>query len=302
MKDNKLKKFICMIITILGISFVTSGCSTDEAKKINNENYSEDSIVNEVESIENAPFKVTYMNVGKADCILITIDDKSIMIDAGLNSTKKDVISELKERKIDELDYLILTHMDKDHIGGADAILKNIKINNLVQADYVKDSKQYEQYAKSVKENNIEPVLLHGSINTVINGAEINIYSAEKNTYSQSNDYSIIVGITYGNYSFLFAGDAEEERLAEFIKMNDKRYDVVKIPHHGRINAFSEEFIKSINPSYSIITCSDEDRADDEMLDMLEKYKVKVLLTSDGEVTIETDGSDISIYQKHDKR
>lgn len=297
MKESKLKKVICMVLTVLGISFGTSGCSTVEAEKSSIESYSAGNIVNEVESIENAPFKVTYMNVGKADCILITIDDKSIMIDTGLNSTKKEVVSELKERKIDELDYLILTHMDKDHIGGADAVLDNIKIDNLIQADYVKESKQYDQYTNSLKENNIEPVLIHGNINTEINGAEINIYSAEKNTYSQSNDYSIIVGITYGNYSFLFAGDAEEERLAEFINMNDKKYDVVKIPHHGRINSLSEEFLKSINPSYSIITCSEEDRPDDEMLNLLEKYKVKTLLTSNGEITVETDGSVISVSQ-----
>lgn len=297
MKENKLKKVICMMLTILGVSFGTSGCSTVEAEKISTENYSAGNIVNEVESIENAPFKVTYMNVGKADCILITIDDKSVMIDTGLNSTKKEVVSELKERKIDELDYLILTHMDKDHIGGADAVLDNIKIDNLIQADYVKESKQYEQYTNSLKENNIEPVLLHGNINTEINGAEINIYSAKKNTYSQSNDYSIIVGITYGSYNFLFAGDAEEERLAEFISMNDKKYDVVKIPHHGRINSLSEEFLKSINTSYSIITCSEDDRPDDEMLNLLEKYKVKTLLTSNGEITIEMDGNVISISQ-----
>lgn len=297
MKENKLKKVICMMLTILGVSFGTSGCSTVEAEKISTENYSAGNIVNEVESIENALFKVTYMNVGKADCILITIDDKSVMIDTGLNSTKKEVVSELKERKIDELDYLILTHMDKDHIGGADAVLDNIKIDNLIQADYVKESKQYEQYTNSLKENNIEPVLLHGNINTEINGAEINIYSAKKNTYSQSNDYSIIVGITYGSYNFLFAGDAEEERLAEFISMNDKKYDVVKIPHHGRINSLSEEFLKSINTSYSIITCSEDDRPDDEMLNLLEKYKVKTLLTSNGEITIEMDGNVISISQ-----
>ena len=57
---------------------------------------------------------------------------------------------------------------------------------------------------------------------------QIRFHSKYAAIYSQSNDYSIIVGITYGRYSFLFAGDAEQERLAEFINMNDKKLDYYK--------------------------------------------------------------------------
>lgn len=296
MKKSNLKKFICIMLSVISLSLNISGCIGSTSSKNMIEN-SDDNKIKEVDNLNEAPFEVTFMDVGKADCILIKIEDKTIMIDTGLNKTKDDVVSQLQDKGIDELDYLILTHMDKDHIGGADAVLDNFKVDNLIQADYIKDSKQYTQYVEAVEKNNIKTVSLHENINVQINNAEINIYAPVQSTYSKSNDYSIIVGITYGRYSFLFAGDAEEERLAEFININNKKYNVVKIPHHGRINVLSEEFIKSISPSYSIITCSEEDKPDEEMIDLLNKYKIKTFLTIDGEIIIKTDGNSINISQ-----
>lgn len=287
MRKNKLKKITCIALIIVTIILNLIACSS--------------STLSEANHIENAPFEVTFMDVGKADCILITIGDKSILIDTGLNSTKEEVVDKIKNKGIEEIEYLILTHMDKDHIGGADAILNEFKVKNLIQADYEKDSKQYRQYIEAIEENNMEPVLLHDNINVEINGAVINIYPALKDEYLESNDYSIIVDMEYGKYSVLFAGDAEEERLAEFIDMNDKNYTVVKIPHHGRMNSLSEEFIKSIKPSYSIITCSDEEKPDSKMIKMLDAYKVKTFMTKDGEVIMKTDGEKISISQEQKK-
>ena len=136
MGKNKLKKFIGTIMAALGISFGLNGCSDYSKKSVD----STSTNIAEVNNIENAPFEITFMNVGKADSIFLSIDDKNIMIDTGLNSTKDNVVSQLKEKNIDSIDYLILTHMDKDHIGGADAILNEFKVDNVIQADYSKDS------------------------------------------------------------------------------------------------------------------------------------------------------------------
>lgn len=289
MRKGRKVKAICFITVIINILLSIVGCKS--SKDI------VDNKISEVNNVENPSFQVTFMDAGKADCILINIDDKSIMIDTGLNKTKDEMTAKMKDKKIEKLDYLILTHMDKDHIGGADAILDNFEVGTVIQADYRKDSKQYNQYIEALEKNNITPVLLKNNMDININDAEINIYPALKSEYSKSNDYSIIVGIKYGDYSFLFAGDAEEERLSEFITMNNQNYTVVKMPHHGRINSLSEEFIKSISPVYSVITCSEEDKPDNEIINLLNKYNVNNFLTSNGEVVIKTDGKDISVSQ-----
>lgn len=288
MNRNKIKKLTSLAITVVLLTLGIGGCT--DIKNVQEENK-----VVEVKEISNAPVDITVMDIGKADCILIKLQDKAIMIDTGLNKNGKDIVSRLKENNIDTLDYLILTHMDKDHIGGADAVIGNIKIINLIQADYVKESKQYTQYEESIKENNVNPVLLHDKISTEINGAEINIYPAEKSYYEQSNDYSAIVELKYGEYNFLFAGDAEDERLKEFLSINNTQYTFVKIPHHGKYDSMSESFIESTSPSYAAITCSEDEIPDEELLDILKNNNVKTYLTSEGEVEIKTDGKSLSL-------
>lgn len=140
-------------------------------------------------STKNTAFKTTILNTGKSDCILVEIGNKVIMIDTGEDKNGKQIVDRLKEKGINTLDYLILTHLDKDHIGGVDSVLSSVKVKNIIQANYKKDSKQYDEYIDSLKKADIEPVLLKDNMNIVINSAEINIHPASKSKYESSNDY-----------------------------------------------------------------------------------------------------------------
>lgn len=296
MKNFKLGKILILCFIIL-TTVVFSGCIKSDILSSNEkDNNNEINITNK--NSDKFPFQVTVLNTGKSDCILIEIGDKTIMIDTGTNKNGDQICKVLNNKKIDTLEYLILTHMDKDHIGGADNILEDVKVKNLIQADYSKDSKQYEQYVEALEEEKVEPIKLDENISVEINGAEINIYPALKKKYEESNDYSIIVGITYGKSSFLFAGDAEEERLSEFLSTNKTHYTFLKLPHHGRYNKLSEEFLKSVAPTYGVITCSKEEMADDKIIELLNKYNIKTFFTFNGDVIVESDGNNINILQE----
>ncbi len=246
---------------------------------------------------KNTAFKTTILSTGKSDCILVEIGNKVIMIDTGEDKNGKQIVDRLKEKGINTLDYLILTHLDKDHIGGVDSVLSSVKVKNIIQANYKKDSKQYDEYIDSLKKADIEPVLLKDNMNIVINSAEINIHPASKSKYESSNDYSIITNISYGAYKFLFAGDAEEERLSEFINGNTLKYDFVKMPHHGRYDKLTETFLESISPQYDVITCSEKKEPEEGVLKILERLNIKTFLTSNGEVVINSDGKTLSVNQ-----
>ena len=64
----------------------------------------------------NISLEVTILDTGKSDCIFIEIGDKTIMIDTGLDRNGEQILASLHEKGIDHIDYLILTHLDKDHI------------------------------------------------------------------------------------------------------------------------------------------------------------------------------------------
>ena len=274
-----------LLLLILNIVIVCMFIGCYSSKQYNNYNQANDELI------------IKFFDAGKADCILIGIQDKYIMIYTGLDKNKNEISTYLKSQGIDSLEYLILTHMDKDHIGGADEIINKFKISNLIQPDYKKESNQYEEYEEAIEKSNIQPTLLHEEISVKIDNVEIKICPPKKDEYKKSNDYSIIVEINYKDKSFLFMGDAEEERIKEFLKYNKKYFSVIKMPHHGRVNNMTENLIENTKPQYSIITSSKEETADDKTILILEKYNVKNYFTENGDITIKSDGKDISISQ-----
>lgn len=294
--------FFVTTLSIIVILLIVVNVTTNGKIKSTSESYlkSDKNSVSQnniQDSIKNTAFKTTILSTGKSDCILVEIGDKVVMIDTGEDKNGKQVVDKLNEKGINTLDYLILTHLDKDHIGGVDSVLSSIKVKNLIQANYKKDSKQYDEYIDSLKKADVEPVVLKKKMNIIINNAEISIQPALKSEYEDSNDYSIMTSINYGEHKFLFAGDAEEKRLAEFISENTLKYDFVKIPHHGRYDKLTEAFLESISPKYAVITCSEKKAPEEDVLKILEKLNVKTFLTSGGEVVINSDGKTLSVSQ-----
>lgn len=80
-------------------------------------------------AINNEELNIFYFNVGQADCTLITINNKNMLIDAGNKSDGEYIVEFLKEKKLDNIDYFIITHGDLDHSGGASIILNNCQVN-----------------------------------------------------------------------------------------------------------------------------------------------------------------------------
>ena len=98
---------------------------------------------------------VTFLDVGQGDCTIIQTKDGNMMIDAGNNSWGETVVAALDERGIEELDYLILTHPDADHIGGADNVLREITVEKVLMPDVENDTVTYTEVENLISEKQI---------------------------------------------------------------------------------------------------------------------------------------------------
>ena len=84
-----------------------------------------------------AAVKVTFFDVGKGDAVLIETANHCMMIDSGYDDTAEVILDYLKERETDRLDYLLLSHFDKDHVGGADRILEEVETGTVLQPENI---------------------------------------------------------------------------------------------------------------------------------------------------------------------
>ena len=113
----------------------------------------------------------------------------------------------------------------------------------------------------------------------------------------EENDFSLVVRLTHGNVRFLFAGDAENARLAELLDEGDLASDVLKVPHHGRYADLSAAFFAAVSPQYAVITSDEDDPEDPETVRALEAAGAQVLFTREGTVTLVSDGEGVRAAQ-----
>lgn len=248
--------------------------------------------------------RVSFIDVGKGDCILIQAGESSAVIDTGYENTADDVISYLKGSGVKRLDCLVITHYDRDHIGGTQAIGEAFPIDIVYLPGYVGEDKNYRALTKAVKNldvaaqavRRVERVQLGNAILTIL-PTSLNYEPNASGGEGNDNDLSIVATLTYGNDSYLFAGDLEKEGIDALLDSMTEQYDVLKMPHHGRNSSSTDELIESVQPQIAVITDSLNDPADKKVLKLLASAGSEVYRTStDGTIVIDSDGtSDYSV-------
>lgn len=243
--------------------------------------------------------KIYFFNAGKADSCVIYNDDFAVMIDTGEKELDEEILTYLENNNITKLDYLIITHFDKDHVGSASTIINSIEVDNVIQSNYPKESKVYNKYLSALENKSIDAVTLREDLEFSFGDVYFTINPPLEEVYSnnESNNSSLIVSLKYKNNSFLFMGDAENLRIKEYLSTNNLSYDFLKVPYHGHYQTTLDELIEVIKPKYSVITSSLEEKEDDTTLELLSNIGSKTYLTRNGSILITSDGDTINIKQ-----
>ncbi|MBR6072905.1 MAG: MBL fold metallo-hydrolase [Bacilli bacterium] len=231
---------------------------------------------------------VYFFNAGKADSALITFEDKHILIDTGEEEFYDKLNLYLNSNKINKIDYLILTHFDKDHIGSASKIIDNYEVSNIYITNTTKDSTYYNNYLESIKKKNITPIKVEGDLDISIGELQIIINGPTK-IYEEdvSNNSSLITSIKYKYKSFLFMGDAQNDRIQDYLNDHKGTYDVLKLPYHGNFQKNDKKLIEDVRPKYIVISSN---IYEDKLIDYLDSKRKKYYKTGDDNISISSNG------------
>lgn len=235
---------------------------------------------------------------GKADAFLFWNDAGAVLIDTGESGFGKTIYTKLVELKIERLDWLILTHFDKDHVGGAKKLLNAVEIGTVLQSNCPKEgASAYENYAEAVQAAGIEPVTLREPMEFTLGDTVFRVDPPARESYPEdsSNNSSLIVTVTHGADRLLFAGDAEELRLREFLETDPAPCAMLKLPHHGSWEDPLPALIEAVKPAWAVITSSDVEREAPDTLALLERSGVETFLTRFAPVLITSDGEGLRV-------
>lgn len=244
--------------------------------------------------------RVTYIDVGQGDSILITSpDNKHMLIDAGESENKSGaVLSYLKPNNIKSLDTAVATHPHSDHISAMDDVIKAVPINHFYMPNAVNTTRDFENMLNALE---IVPDVVQAKAGMSFKLGEYvscKVFAPVMDSYEDLNNYSVVIKLTYGNNSFVFTGDAEKISENEIISNGvDLKADVLKCGHHGSSGSSGESFLDAVSPSFAIISCAKDNsygHPHRETLNALNSRGITVLRTDElGTITLESDGKNI---------
>ncbi|MBE6674650.1 MAG: MBL fold metallo-hydrolase [Ruminococcaceae bacterium] len=288
-----MKKFsYTMLLLLLLLLLCLCGCNSTGIPPSNEGNEPES-------KVEITPAKVDILKVGKADCIVINTGGKIVMIDTGEEENLDRINAYMTRNGYEKVDVLILTHYDKDHIGGASEIITKYGVETVIESSLASNNQWYISYHNALILLKKEPLKLSENYTFTFDSCSFEISIPKKKSYpiKQDNNSSLVVSMKIGENSFLFCADAMELRLAELIEDGVGRYDFVKLPYHGNYLENYREFLDKVTPTYGAITCSNKNPASEDTLNLLQEYGTLVYQTKNGEINVSTDGVKIEIKQ-----
>ena len=297
-KKIKVTKKNLPIILVLGVilffaDIVAEQDTSEKAETVIEQNVLETAAADDM--------SVHFLDVGQGLSILVQLGDEVLIYDGGESDVSSFVVSYLKQQGITEIDYMISSHYDSDHVSGLIGCLYAFDVKNVICSDYVHDSRTYESFIEAVEAEGLNPQHPEVGEKIAFGDAEITILAPETIT-NDSNANSVAIKLEYGESSFIFTGDADYRSERKMINSGiDLDCDVLSLGHHGSSSSTSSDFLKETVPEYVVISCGSGNSYGHphvEVVELLEAMEIDVFRSDvQGTVAAVTDGKTITWSQ-----
>ena len=240
--------------------------------------------------------EVTVVDVGQGDSIFLrSMKGETVLIDVGgkvtfgskekwqegsqTSNAEKTLIPYLQARGVSQIDYLVLTHTDTDHIGDLEVVAKRFKIKKICVSE---GALTKPSFAKRIRFLKCPVRTLKAGDKLPMMGSNLEVLYPNKIGDGGNNDSLVLYGKLLGT-SFLFTGDLEKEGEEELMaSYPNLKVRVLKAGHHGSKGSSSEAFLDQLKPSLALVSAGENNRykhPNDETLERFKERHIKVLRT-----------------------
>lgn len=260
---------------------------------------------------ENNYLKVDFLDVGQGDSVFIETPQKhQILIDGGPDSTVLQKLSERMPFWDKEIDLIILTHPESDHMRGLMEVLQRYNVDYVLWTGVERNTPEFKKWADILEKNQEQEKVITASAGMKIKAgnAVIDILYPSENLSGKefkktSNDTAVVSHLVFGKDSFLFTGDISSVAEKELVSRSDRaiKSDVLKVAHHGSKYSTSDIFLAAVKPKMAVISVGAKNtygHPTPEVLQRLQNYDIKVLRTDQqGDINMVSDGKGIDIIK-----
>ncbi len=258
---------------------------------------------------------VTMLDVGQGDCTILQLPDKRILvIDTGRDFNIKIIQDYLYTLGTDEIDALILTHSDADHIGAAAELIERFYIDKIFVGPDREDSPEQKALDRAIYNQGV-PVLHASRGDRITNTPDVRLeflHPATENAIppkASANEKSLVLLAELGKMTFLFMADTgkeSEQRILQTLGAQYIQAEILKIGHHGSRFSSSQIFLQAVAPQIALISAGRHNpygHPTQEVLDKLKAISCDTYITAQsGTVELRTDGQKLWIRPTRNRK
>jgi len=254
-------------------------------------------------SMPDDKLRVSFLNVGQGDAILIQKGNQQVLVDGG--PSPQAISLELGKQMPfwdRTIELVVLTHPDSDHLAGLVEVLRRFRVKQVLYPDLDSESALYDEWLKLIEAKNMKHTTAQAGQQIDLGaGAVIKVLHPQithlTGTESDIDNNGVVLRLSTDDISFLLTADIRQEAEFELIADRaDLSSTVLKVAHHGSDTSTTSEFLAVVNPRLAVISAGVDNKfghPSDEVLDRLkERLDPENIYRTDQQGTIEfiTDG------------
>lgn len=253
-----------------------------------------------------AEMNVVFLDVGQGDSTLIKAPNGQVMvIDGGrsISLANSLIIPQIKAWGASQVDVLVVTHPDADHIAGLVGVLENFPVKLVALTGDAHTTDIYARLLTNIRDKQIAAVQVRTGTTIPFDSAvKLEVLGPDDALVNQdnTNDGSIVIKLTYGQTSFLLTGDAEFAENQSILRRGaDVRATVLKLGHHGSRSSTDENWLRAVQPQLGIISAGAGNpfgHPHPEVVAALNTLGIQYIRTDEhGTVTVVSDGTQLRV-------
>lgn len=261
-------------------------------------------------SLPDGKLHIVFCDVGQGDAAYIRFPDgRDMLVDGGPNNSVLQCLGRHMPFWDRTIDVVVLSHPEKDHMGGLVSVFQRYHVGYFVRSDIQKGTDVDRALFALAKEKKIPQKLVVAGDEVRIGLAKLSVIWPSDSqialmqgqnvlgvTTDSVNESAVVFWLRYGVFDVLFTGDADSrvERQYRGSELADAPIEVLKVPHHGSKTGMTSDFLDWIRPQLAVISVGRNSfgHPTPEMLQLLADYHARVLRTDqEGDVEVVSDGS-----------
>jgi competence protein ComEC len=243
--------------------------------------------------------RVSFLDIGQGDSILIqTPSGHTMIIDGGPTDAVLARVGEQMNYFDRDIDAIIATHPDSDHVTGLIPILEKYDVKHIITSGEESETGVFKDVEEHMQDEHADMHI--GNVGDVIDFQDgvtatiLHPYIGEH--FKDTNSASVSIVLAYGDETFLLTGDlpSDKEPLLLSSDLLPKKITVYKAGHHGSKYSSGEQLLTYIKPEYAVISAGANNKyghPNPEAIERLQKYSKEILSTiARGTISFLTDG------------